>query len=108
MASPVFVSARAPPTSFLPAVDAVIPRVSEAIWVRSRAPDGSASSTSYFSTCCVRTFCASTTGLAPVTVIVSSTAPTRISALTVGVKPADSSIPSRRTVEKPVSVNVTV
>ena len=54
------------------------------------------------------TFWMSTIGLAPVTVTVSSTAPTRSSALTVAVKPTVSSMPSRRTVENPGSVKVTV
>ena len=65
-------------------------------------------STSRVSTFCCRTFCVSTTGLAPVTVTVSSSAPTRRSALTVAVKPVLSSIPSRLTVLNPGSVKVTV
>ena len=47
-------------------------------------------------------------GDSPVTVIVSSMAPTFRSALTVAVKEPVSSIPSRLTVLKPVSVKVTV
>ena len=43
----------------------------------------------------------STTGLSLRTVIVSSSAPTRISALTVAVKFGPSSMPSRRTALKP-------
>src|SRR5262245_11871506 len=50
----------------------------------------------------------STIGLAPETVIVSSSDPTFISALTVAVKLAGSSSPSRLYVLKPGSVNVTV
>ena len=50
----------------------------------------------------------STKGLAPETVIVSSSAPTDISPSMFAVNPADSSIPSRTKVEKPGSVNVTV
>ena len=50
----------------------------------------------------------STIGLSPVTVTVSSTAPTRSSASMVAVKSADTSTPSRRTVLKPGSVKVTV
>ena len=53
------------------------------------------------------TFCMSTTGLAPETVTVSSSAPTFRSALTVAVKVAGSSMPSRLTVENPGSVKVT-
>jgi hypothetical protein len=49
----------------------------------------------------------STTGLSLRTVIVSSSAPTRISPLTVAVKFGPSSIPSRRTVLKPGSENAT-
>ena len=54
------------------------------------------------------TFCMSTTGLAPETVTVSSSAPTLRSAFTVAVKVAGSSMPSRLTVENPGSVKVTV
>jgi hypothetical protein len=43
-----------------------------------------------------------------VTVIVSSTAPTRMSASIVAVKPAATCTPARRTWLKPGSVNVTV
>ena len=49
----------------------------------------------------------STVGASPDTVIVSSTPPTRSSALTVAVNDAVSSMPSRFTVLKPGSVNVT-
>ena len=56
--------------------------------------------------CCV-TFCVSTIGDCPETVIVSSSEPTLRSALIVAVKPADSSIPSRLKVLNPASVNVT-
>jgi hypothetical protein len=49
----------------------------------------------------------STTGLAPVTVIVSSSDPTRSSPFTVAVKPVVSSMPSRLTVEKPGRENET-
>src|SRR5580704_6728592 len=52
-------------------------------------------------------FCTSTTGVSPVTVTVSATAPTRRSALTVAVNAPVSSIPSRLVVLKPASVNVT-
>ena len=54
-----------------------------------------------------RVLCTSTMGVSPLTVIVSSTAPTFMSALTVAVNDPVSSMPSRFTDEKPVSVNVT-
>ncbi len=57
---------------------------------------GSASSSSEESTVCLRTFCVSTSGLAPLTVIVSSIDPTCMSALMVAVNPAVSATPSRR------------
>ena len=60
------------------------------------------------STCWRAVFWTSTTGDSPVTVIVSSTAPTRISALTDAVNVPVSSTPSRRTVLNPGSVMVTV
>ena len=52
--------------------------------------------------------CVSTIGDSPVTVIVSSSAPTFRSALIVAVKSDVSSTPSRLTTLKPGSVNVTV
>ncbi len=55
-----------------------------------------------------RAFCTSTTGDSPVTVIVSATPPTRISAGIVTVFVPVSSIFSRLTALKPDSVNVTV
>jgi hypothetical protein len=58
--------------------------------------------------CSVRELEMSTTGASPVTVTVSCTPPTRRSPLTVAMKLPVSSIPSRLTVEKPGSVNVTV
>ena len=69
---------------------------------------GSVSSISSETTVCRRTFCVSTSGVSPVTVIVSSTAPTCMSAFTVAVKPAVSTIPSRRKPVNPGSENVTV
>ena len=57
--------------------------------------------------CFCTTFCVSTIGLSPETVIVSSTEPTFMSALTFAVKAEVSSMPSRLTLLKPVSVNVT-
>ncbi len=50
----------------------------------------------------------STTGLAPATVTVSSSAPTRSSAFTVATKVAGSSMFSRLMVAKPGNVNVTM
>ena len=68
---------------------------------------GVLSSTSRVSTCVCATFRTSTTGLAPVTVIVSVNVPVLNSTLTDAAKPAVSVMPSRRTTEKPGSVNVT-
>ena len=51
---------------------------------------------------CRRTLCVSTIGVSPVTVIVSASAPTFRSALTTAVNEPVSSMPSRRTVLKPV------
>jgi site-specific recombinase XerD len=72
------------------------------------APTGIASTMSRVITRCWTTFCTSTVGAAPVTVTVSASAPTRRSAFTVAVNDAVNSIPSRLTVLKPDSVNVTV
>ena len=71
-------------------------------------PVGTASSRSRDSTCCCVALFTSTTGESPVTVTVSSMAPTRSSALIVDVKFAGSSMPSRRIALNPGSVNVTV
>ena len=70
-------------------------------------PLGRFSNWRVFSTSCWRMDCVSTTGDAPVTVIVSEMAPTARLTLTGATKPALSSMPSRRTVEKPASENVT-
>jgi hypothetical protein len=56
---------------------------------------------------CRRTLCTSTMGVSPVTVIVSSSAPTRRSSGTVTVTVPVSSMPSRLTVLNPASVAVT-
>src|SRR5262245_9711840 len=69
---------------------------------------GSASSTSREATICLRTFWVSTIGDAPLTVMVSSRAPTRMSAFTVAVKPDVSSTPSFLTVLKPGRLKVTI
>jgi hypothetical protein len=50
----------------------------------------------------------STTGVAPETVIVSATSPTRRSALIVVTPAPVNSMPSRLTVENPANVNVMV
>ena len=57
---------------------------------------------------CRRTFCTSTTGVTPVTVMVSSMPPTDIAESMFAVTPVDNSIPSRMSVVKPGRVNVTV
>src|SRR5688500_3323532 len=58
-------------------------------------------------TCCLVLLCTSTTGVSPVTVMVSCTPPTRRSALIVITAPLPlTSTPSRLTTEKPVRVNV--
>src|SRR6478672_11067555 len=69
---------------------------------------GMASTTSLVMTWRRTTFCVSTTGLAPETVTVSSSVPTRSSGLMVATKVAGSSTFSRLTVANPGSVNVTV
>jgi len=66
------------------------------------------SSRVFDNTFCWRTLCVSTSGDAPLTVMVSSSAPTFSSTLMGAIKPAASSMPSRRNALKPVSVNVTV
>ena len=63
---------------------------------------------SLVSTVCRCALCTSTIGDSPVTVMVSSSAPTRRSAFTVAMNDPVSSMPSRLTVLKPGSVNVTV
>src|SRR2546423_7217151 len=68
---------------------------------------GSVRMTSLFSTVSRFALWTSTTGVSPVTVIVSASAPTFRSALTVATNDPVSSIPSRLTVLKPGSVNVT-
>ena len=70
-------------------------------------PVGSVSSCSVVSDCWATVFWTSTSGLAPVTVIVSSIPPTAISASMLAVNPAVSTTPSRMTVEKPGRVKVT-
>jgi hypothetical protein len=70
--------------------------------------DGSVSSISFVSKVLDVALRVSTSGAAPVTVIVSSTAPTCIETLTFAVNAAGNSIPSRLTTLKPGNVNVTV
>ena len=67
-----------------------------------------ASSVSRTIVVCVRTFWRSTTGACSKTVTVSSTDPTFISALTVATNDVVNSMPSRRKVLNPGSVNLTV
>ena len=94
-----------PPTSWLVLVT---PGMSTPIWPVDFMPAGIAFRMSRVITFCWVTFCKSTVGDSPVTVIVSCSEPTRMSALTVAVKDAVSSTPSRLTVLKPVSVKDTV
>ena len=63
---------------------------------------------SLFSTCWRAVLWMSTIGVSPVTVIVSSIAPTFMSAFTVATNEPASSMPSRFTVLNPGSVNVTL
>ena len=77
--------------------------------VASRLPyprdAGSAATTASSRTRCTRVlFCTSTTGVSPVTVIVSCSPPTRMSVLSVTVTPVVISTASRFTVLKPGSV----
>ena len=55
-----------------------------------------------------RALCTSTIGVSPVTTMVSWSVPTLMSVFTVAMNDPVSSIPSRLTVLKPGSVNVTV
>ena len=71
-------------------------------------PVGSASSSSFVATVCLRTLVVSTSGDAPLTVTVSSIEPTRRSPFTVAVNPAESWMPSRLTVLNPGRLKVTV
>ena len=67
-----------------------------------------ASRVSFVTVSCCFALTTSTTGVSPVTTIVSDTAPTFISALTVAVDNTVSSMPSRLTVVNPARLNVTV
>ncbi len=93
-----------PPTSLV--LEVFTPGISSAM-LKCVRPDGMVSMTSLLMTCCCRTPWTSTTGDSPVTVIVSSSAPTRSSAFTLAVNEPASSMPSRRDVLKPGSVKVT-
>jgi hypothetical protein len=68
---------------------------------------GTVVSSSFVSVFCRLTLCTSTIGVSPVTVIVSVTWPTLSSAFTDATNVPVSSMPSRLTVLKPGSVNVT-
>ena len=71
-------------------------------------PVGSASTWALVMTVCRVVACRSTIGGSPVTVIVSDTLPTFISAFSVMLNDPTTSRPSRLTVLNPVKVNVTV
>src|SRR4051812_14433958 len=71
-------------------------------------PVGRASIASFVTTFRDATLCVSTIGVAPDTVMVSSTEPTRSSALMVAVNPVVSVMPSRLMLANPGSANVTV
>ena len=64
--------------------------------------------TSRVITVCLVTLCTSTSGVVPATVIVSSSAPTFMSPLTVAVNVPESSMPSCLTALNPGSANDTV
>src|SRR5262249_52258573 len=102
-----------PPTSCVPTPlsvrppETLTPGSSTPRFCTSR-PVGTASMTAWSSTCCRVVLCTSTIGVSPVTVSVSSTAPTLRSTLTVAVNAPLNSTPSRLTVLKPGSANVTV
>ena len=70
-------------------------------------PPGSVSICSFVSTVCESVFLTSTTGEAPDTVMVSSSAPTRRSAFTSALNAPISSMPSRLMTLNPVSVKDT-
>jgi hypothetical protein len=68
---------------------------------------GRVASSSVETTFCWRTFCVSTSGDTPATVIVSSRDPTSRSAFTGAVNPAVSTMPSRLAVLNPERLKVT-
>ena len=90
-----------------PLVSTVRPGVALSSAPTARAT-GSAWMRSLFITTSRFAFCTSTSGVSPVTVIVSASAPTRISIGIVTVCLPESSMFARRTVVKPLSVNVSV
>jgi hypothetical protein len=98
-----------------PCIDPVIPPESPLVlmpgmiaWMPATfREEGIAVITSRSMICCDRVLCTSTIGDSPVTVMVSSSAPILSSAFTVATKFPDSSMPSRLTVVKPGSANVT-
>ena len=94
-----------PPTSCVP--DVFTPGTRFMMLWYTRAV-GMAPMMSLVSVCWRFTLCTSTIGVSPDTVTVSSTAPTRKSALTVAVNVPVSSMPSRLAVLKPVRMNVTL
>ena len=84
----------------------LIPGIRE-VTVPAFRPVGMAARTSLLTDCWTFALWTSTIGVSPVTVIVSSSAPTFSSALTVATNVPDSSMPSRFTVLKPGNENVT-
>ena len=90
-----------------PLLSTVTPGVAFSSAPTARVP-GSASMRRLLRTISRLALWTSTTGVSPVTVIVSATPPTFISALMVAVKVPVSSMPSRLTVVNPGSVKVTV
>src|SRR4051812_1295001 len=97
----VIVGDSAPPVDSATLIPGVMLRMAPAARVT-----GSASMTSDLMMVSFRAFCTSTTGVSPVTVIVSSRPPTFISAAIVSVWVPESSTLSRLTVLKPGNVNV--
>ena len=96
-----------PPTSGTLAPPRLTPGINTPVVNGFRAL-GMAASTSWSITACRVVLCTSTIGDSPLTVMVSSSEPTRMSALTVKTAVPVSSTPSRLNVEKPESVKVTV
>jgi hypothetical protein len=80
---------------------------SAAIWIHEPPVGSSLNAVSVIARVCADDWM-STIGLSPVTVMVSSTAPTRMSASMFEVKLGDTSIPSRLTVLNPGSVKLTL
>ena len=86
----------------------IVPGMIHARACRLRVAVGIASIMSRFTTTVARLLTTSTTGVSPVTVIVSLTLPTSSSLLTGAVKLPSSTMPARRIGLKPAMVNVTL